>query len=198
MTEKIVGRPRQTTHDEIRQVAIDLFIARGYAATSLAEVAAAAGISRTTLFAYFPAKRDLLWADHDAAVARARATVDEAPRGPVIDLLVAGILAASRYRIAEHAFFTLRWRVVRDDPELRAFASLRSDELLEIFVGAAVQREPSVDPELIENVARALMAVASRATELWSAQPTPSKDLDVFTAEKIAPLARALAPLLNP
>ena len=198
MTEKIVGRPRQTTHDEIRQVAIDLFIARGYAATSLAEVASAAGISRTTLFAYFPAKRDLLWADHDAAVARARATVDEAPRGPVIDLLVAGILAASRYRIAEHAFFTLRWRVVRDDPELRAFASLRSDELLEIFVGAAVQREPSVDPELIENVARALMAVASRATELWSAQPTPTKDLDVFTAEKIAPLARALAPLLNP
>jgi AcrR family transcriptional regulator len=56
---------------------------RGYAGTSLADVAARAGVSRTTIYNYFPDKEELLYAllDREAAamVARARELLATAP-----------------------------------------------------------------------------------------------------------------------
>ncbi|GAA1972298.1 helix-turn-helix domain-containing protein [Microbacterium pumilum] len=196
MGDKLVGRPRQTTHDEIREVALELFAANGYGPTSLAEVAAAAGISRTTLFSYFPAKRDLLWDDHDEAVTRARVTLEEAPSGHIVDLLVQGMLAVASYGVAEHDRFSRRWRLVHEDDELRAFASLRTEQLFELFIERALARAPHADADLVDSVTRALMAVASHATQLWSEQHDPHSGLDAFTAERLSPLADALRPLL--
>ncbi len=41
------------------EAALDLFVERGYAATKVDEVAARAGVSKGTLFLYFPSKEDL-------------------------------------------------------------------------------------------------------------------------------------------
>lgn len=194
---KAIGRPRQTTHDEIRRIAVELFTARGYASTSLAQIAEAAGISRTTLFSYFPAKRDLLWEDHDRALVRVRETLDHADAQPLVDMLVAGMIAASRYDADEHDMFAARWRIVHDDDELRAYAALRSDELLQMLVESALERAPSASADLVDSVTRAMMAVASRSTEVWSAQPEVAEALDDFTAKRLAPIASALRPLLS-
>ena len=56
-----------------RTTAIALFLERGFDGVSVAEVAAAAGISKPTLFRYFPAKEDLVlhrFADHEDEAAR--------------------------------------------------------------------------------------------------------------------------------
>jgi AcrR family transcriptional regulator len=196
MESKAMGRPRQTTHDRIREVAVELFAKHGYAATSLAEVALAAGISRTTLFSYFPAKRDLLWEDHERAVVRVREALDQTVDGSIVDLLVAGMVAASRYDATEHDMFAMRRRIVQNDDELRAYAALRSEELLQMLVAAALRRAPEADPELVDNVTRALMAVASRGTEVWSTHVGAQRALDEFTADRLEPIAAALKPLL--
>lgn len=61
----------------------DLINERGYASTSLADVSARAGVSRTTIYNYFPDKAELLYAllDREAAamVARARKLLATAP-----------------------------------------------------------------------------------------------------------------------
>lgn len=61
----------------------DLINERGFAATSLADVAARAGVSRTTIYNYFPDKEELLYAllDREAAamVERARELLATAP-----------------------------------------------------------------------------------------------------------------------
>jgi AcrR family transcriptional regulator len=70
----------QRTRRAIVSAAGDLFVARGYAATSLAEVAVAAGVARPTVFAVFGSKAALLRQVLDEALAGDDAPVPVAQR----------------------------------------------------------------------------------------------------------------------
>jgi AcrR family transcriptional regulator len=76
VTEPALGlreRKRQRTHDAISAAAISLFLAHGFEQVSVADVAAAAEVSKPTLFKYFPTKEDLVLhriADHQGEAAR--------------------------------------------------------------------------------------------------------------------------------
>ncbi|MER7919491.1 MULTISPECIES: TetR/AcrR family transcriptional regulator [unclassified Streptomyces] len=66
-------RKRRRMYQEVSDTAVRLFLERGFDAVPVAEVAEAAGISKPTLFRYFPAKEDLVLhriADHEAEAAR--------------------------------------------------------------------------------------------------------------------------------
>ncbi|WP_105974742.1 TetR family transcriptional regulator [Streptomyces geranii] len=66
-------RKKRQTYQNVSDIAIGLFLAKGFDAVSVAEIAAAAGISKPTLFRYFPAKEDLVlhrFADHEDEAAR--------------------------------------------------------------------------------------------------------------------------------
>ncbi|WP_375789200.1 TetR/AcrR family transcriptional regulator [Bradyrhizobium sp. Pha-3] len=60
--EGLRERNRRQTLQHIAEVGIELFLAKGYDATTLDEIAAAAGISRRTFFYYFKSKDDILLA----------------------------------------------------------------------------------------------------------------------------------------
>ena len=70
-------RRAQDRPDEILDAALSLFTAKGFGATKVEDVAAAAGLSKGTVYLYFPSKEALL----EALVRRAV--------GPVADLAVA-------------------------------------------------------------------------------------------------------------
>ena len=53
------GRRKEARPGELLEAALDLFVEKGYAATKVDEVAARAGVSKGTLFLYFPSKEDL-------------------------------------------------------------------------------------------------------------------------------------------
>ncbi|MDN3297410.1 TetR family transcriptional regulator [Streptomyces ficellus] len=66
-------RKKQRTYQVISDTAIALFLEKGFDRVSVAEVAAAAEVSKPTLFRYFPAKEDLIlhrFADHRDEAAR--------------------------------------------------------------------------------------------------------------------------------
>lgn len=66
-------RKKQLTYQAVSDAAIALFLERGFDKVSVAEIAAAADISKPTLFRYFPAKEDLAlhrFADHEDEAAR--------------------------------------------------------------------------------------------------------------------------------
>jgi AcrR family transcriptional regulator len=66
-------RKKQRMYQAVSDIAIGLFLEKGFDAVSVAEVAAAAEISKPTLFRYFPAKEDLVlyrFADHETEAAR--------------------------------------------------------------------------------------------------------------------------------
>lgn len=61
------------TRHRLAATALELFLERGFDAVSVADVAAAAEVSKPTLFRYFPSKEDLIldrFADHQDEAAR--------------------------------------------------------------------------------------------------------------------------------
>lgn len=66
-------RKKQRMYQAVSDIAVALFLEKGFERVSVAEVAAAAEISKPTLFRYFPAKEDLVlhrFADHEREPAR--------------------------------------------------------------------------------------------------------------------------------
>lgn len=195
MSERGPGRPRATTREEIRSIAIDLFVSRGYGRTSLTQIAATAGISRTTLFSYFPAKRDLIWAE---LIERAATeTAFASTRGKaLVDLIADRIVELGRYPAADREGMAVRWRIVQEDEGLRAYGAVQSAELAQRIVAEALHREPASDPRLVDHVVRALIAVTTRCAEEWARGAGAGQDLDAYTSDQIAPIAVALRPLV--
>ncbi|MGW6506531.1 TetR/AcrR family transcriptional regulator [Streptomyces niveus] len=66
-------RKKRQTYERLSETAIALFLEKGFEKVSVAEIAAAAEVSKPTLFRYFPAKEDLVlhrFADHEDEAAR--------------------------------------------------------------------------------------------------------------------------------
>ncbi|MFF4770084.1 TetR/AcrR family transcriptional regulator [Streptomyces sp. NPDC001255] len=84
-------RKRLQTYRHVSETAIALFLARGFDAVPVAEIAAVAGVSKPTLFRYFPTKEDLVlhrFADHEDEPARV-VTEARAQRRPPVAALAA-------------------------------------------------------------------------------------------------------------
>ena len=71
------GRPG---HDRaaVLRAAIDLFIAQGYDATSISDLAASLGVTKSAVYHHFPSKESLLAAALDEALEGLDAAVAEA------------------------------------------------------------------------------------------------------------------------
>lgn len=81
-------RKKQRTYQAISDAAIALFLKQGFDQVSVAEVAAAAMVSKPTLFRYFPTKEDLAlyrFADHEDEASRV--VRDRAPGQTPLDAL---------------------------------------------------------------------------------------------------------------
>src|SRR4051794_1936863 len=79
--ESRVGRRRSTTPEQISDVAIDLFAARGFDDVSVDDVAQAAGIARRTLFRYYASKSAIPWGEFDTHLAHLRNLLDKVDPG---------------------------------------------------------------------------------------------------------------------
>lgn len=79
------GRPQASTREVLAEAACELFLERGYDATSVADLAKRVGVSRSSFFNYFDGKDAILWFALDeriahllAALADDGSTLDEA------------------------------------------------------------------------------------------------------------------------
>ncbi|BCY12952.1 TetR family transcriptional regulator [Actinoplanes sp. L3-i22] len=57
------NRTRQAVYDEIAGTAMEMFLTRGFEATTIDDIARAAGISRRSFFRYFGTKEDIVLGD---------------------------------------------------------------------------------------------------------------------------------------
>jgi AcrR family transcriptional regulator len=73
------------TREEIAGQAMRLFVQRGFDNVTVAEIAAAAGVSEKTVYNYFPTKEDLFFDEVDDRIAGIVAVIRE--RGPGVSVL---------------------------------------------------------------------------------------------------------------
>ena len=110
---------KQQTRREIADSAMGLFAQRGFDHVTVAEVAAAAGVSEKTVFNYFPTKEDLFY---DEVPERARLLAEairSRPAGESIVATLRRLQVGECTRLCSPAFATFA-RIIEDSPALRA------------------------------------------------------------------------------
>ncbi|MBN8228346.1 TetR/AcrR family transcriptional regulator [Corallococcus macrosporus] len=135
MGERRESKKRET-RQRISDAATELFFARGFDAVTLDEIAAAAGVSKMTVFNYFPRKEDLMLDRQDdlKLVFFREAIRARAPgKSPVAELRA----LMGRLREQKHPFVRFDrhaaefWRFIAASPSLEARLRELNDEAAE-------------------------------------------------------------------
>lgn len=74
------GRPKASSRETLAEAACELFLERGYDATSVADITQRAGVSRSSFFNYFTSKSDVLWSGVDQRIGEAIRSLGELGR----------------------------------------------------------------------------------------------------------------------
>lgn len=168
-----IGRPPSTTHEEIAAAALDLFQRQGFEATSVAEIAAAVGVERRTIFRYFPSKNEIVWGDFDWVIERLRGHLEEAGEElPLMEALRRAGVLSNQYPPEELPALRLRMTLITTAPELQAYSMLRyaawRAAIAEWAAKRLGQRPDDLAPELISQAA---LAASMAAFQRWVSHP---------------------------
>ncbi|WP_158609698.1 TetR/AcrR family transcriptional regulator [Cellulomonas triticagri] len=186
------GRPRASSRAMLEEAAGELFLERGYAATSVADITQRAGVSRSSFFNYFDAKADLLWAAFDDRATALRAALkaagDEAPPGEVVAAAL-GTLASTLP--AEHvalAFTQADTMGLADD--LRLAAARRTADLGATITAYAAAR--GVEPLRARVAGAAWAGALVAAVEAWAHAGADRTSLPDLLDRALTPVRPAL------
>ena len=114
-----VSRWKPDAAGRLVTAAITLFDERGYEATTVAEIAAAAGLTKRTFFRYFADKREVLFMGSAELEDRWVAAVRDAPpQARAMEAMDLGLDEVALMFAGRHAFARLRSRIVAANPGL--------------------------------------------------------------------------------
>lgn len=157
-------RKKLRTRELIAGTALELFAERGYASTTVADVANAAEVSERTVFTYFPAKEDLLFSDLVELELGLAEALAARPHGtPALDAL-RNFVVENLGRFDDQA--RRRWQVVSQDEQLRSRERARQAELGGVIAAAiADDLGEEVDDLRPQLVTAAVIAAFTAAYE---------------------------------
>ena len=167
--ESRVGRRRSTTPQQIADIAIELFAARGFEDVSVDDVAEAAGIARRTLFRYYPSKNAIPWGEFDTHLAHLRDLLDNVdPQMPLREALRAALLAFNTFDECETVQHRQRMRVILQTAELQAYSMTMYAGWRDVIAGFVARRSGVKTTDLLpQSVAWTMLGVALSAYEHW-------------------------------
>ena len=177
-------RKKAATRDRIRASALRLFGEQGYDATTVEQIAAAAGFSHMTFFRYFPAKEDVALSDsYDPLLA---GLIGQTPAAwPLADRIRAALLQGLRqlYDTDRETLLTQN-RLIVSTPALRERLWASQMDTQRVIL-AALGPDPSFQTRVI---VAACLAAASTAVLTW-VQNDGTPELPDLIDEAFAALA---------
>ena len=162
-------RKRAETHARIQTTALLLFSERGFEATTLDDIAAAADVSRRTLFHYFGSKEDIVLSAKSDVITEIEAAVAGRPREePLLDM-AEGALTDMAARFQGPGPLALA-RLIKSTPALQASDHAKYDVMERRLTAALAARKglPAHDLQA-RMVALATIGVLKVSTEAWLA-----------------------------
>ena len=132
LREKNTGERRAALVD----AAYALFAQKGYAATTMDDVAARAGLSRRTAFRYFASKEDLVFPHREDRLARLNALLAPESGELPFETVRRACLAIARDYQDDRAHVLAQWRIVLGEPALLG-RELQFDRQSEEAIGRA-------------------------------------------------------------
>jgi AcrR family transcriptional regulator len=175
----LVGKSA-STRARLQKEALRLFADRGYDETTIADIAAAAGVTQMTFFRHFPAKELVVVDDpYDPAIAHAVAV--QAADLPVVERVRRGLLAAwEQLEDADEAEFRLRLRIGAGHHGLRA--RMRENNVRTEAAIAAALTERGVPAFEAVVAAAAVIGALTAALLEWANDPHARPMGDAVTA----------------
>jgi AcrR family transcriptional regulator len=161
-------RKRTRTRLMIQTEALRLFDEKGYAQTTVEEIADAAAISPRTFFRYFPSKEDVvIWDEYDPLALELLASRPEnEPLAETFRAVLRETLRGLHQR--DPARLLARVRLALTVPELRArFVDEQTQGIEQLASEFARKRAAPPDELTLRVTAAALLAAVSVALDVW-------------------------------
>jgi AcrR family transcriptional regulator len=137
-----MGRWEPGARERLVIAAVDLFTEQGYDATTVAQIAERAGVTKSTFFRYFPDKRELLMAGQETLSRLLAEGIAEAPgNASPLEAVAAGLVRAASAMGAMHRDLAPRLKAaVAASAELQERNALKSVSLAAAMTTALVAR----------------------------------------------------------
>ncbi len=161
-------RKQQVVRDALSAAAEELFLARGFEAVTVEEIAQAAGVSRRTFFRYYQSKEDVMVEHLDRNGERLLAELAARPLDePPLLAIRNALVPAVEYSLAEPHLVRSTIRLLRETSTLRRAVMERRNRLEERIAALMGQRMNAAShdntPMLLAFLMRALHDTAFNA-----------------------------------
>lgn len=168
-------------------MALDLFARDGFDETTMSDVATALGISRRTLFRYFPSKNDMVWGDFDWVLERLRGYLAEtSPDEPLMTALARAVVASNHYEADQLPELRIRMTLITTVPALQAHSMLRYAAwraVIAEFVAARLGRR--ADDLVAQTIAHAALGTSTAAFVRWVGNPDDDLEQNLRDAYRL-------------
>jgi AcrR family transcriptional regulator len=171
MTTGLRERKKQQTREAIHRAAMRLFAERGFEATTIADIAAAADIAPRTFFSYFASKEEAVFPKFEMAFADFDRAMSERPDGTTaLAALREWIVQAAQEYMGDVGAARLEAQLRRDSPAVAA-CDLQHMRQFERRLAQAVGEdfgEPAdaLRPRLVAAAALAALQASSDAADV--------------------------------
>jgi AcrR family transcriptional regulator len=168
-----MSRWKPDAEGRLMKAAIALFQEQGYEETTVAEIAAAADLTKRTFFRYFADKREVLFSgsqelEHRWLEAVAAAPADADP----LAAAAAGFDPVAEMFVDRHEFAQMRARIIDSNPELQERELIKLQRLAGSIKSALVERGISHNAAIL--AAQAGVTVFHVAFARWVQQDDPA------------------------
>jgi AcrR family transcriptional regulator len=165
-------RKKAETRRRLMSAAVRLAADRGWAETTVEDIAAAADVSPRTFFRYFPTKVDALFGDEPERMAMLERALRE--RGPGESVLAAvrrGVLEWLTLFMDDPHLYVARARLAFENPDILGPALVRFAYLEDVVAAAAAEELRADAKELKPRLIGAATTAAIRSTsQTWVAR----------------------------
>lgn len=150
-------------------MAFRLFDEQGFENTTVDEIAAAAAVSRRTLFRYYPSKNDIPWGRFDESLESLAEHLREMPADlPVAEAVQESVKAFNFVDPDAVVQHRRRMRLLMETPALQAHAALRHAAWRGVIASYVAERRGlSPDDLHPRTVGRVALALALSAYQQW-------------------------------
>lgn len=163
------GRPAATSHAEIEQAAFQLFVTRGFEATTLDDIGEAIGVGRRTITRYYPSKNDIPWGQFDRTLDGFREILRAMPAElPLHEAVHRGVLAFNDFPTDASPSHRDRMRLILTTPALQAHSVLRYASWREVIAEYVAERTGLQPDDLLpQTIGQVALALALTSYQAW-------------------------------
>jgi len=177
------------TRKAIQEHALRLFLANGYDATTVEQIASAAGVSHMTFFRYFPSKEAVVENDEYDPLLIEFIRAQPADLGPLTVLRAAVVGGMREVYATDRDALLVRTRLILTTPALRGRQWRNGDSTQQLFAEALAARAGGEITFELRVLASAVLGALTTALIAW-VECDGAEDLPVLMDRGFDTLAR--------